>query len=62
MKVGDLVVQKGWEEDGAGIITRILKPSKLDDRARVQWPCGEADMYQSQLRVISEGRRHCKTN
>ena len=56
MRIGDLVVQIGWEEDGAGIVTRILKPSRLDARATVQWPCGEADMYQSQLRVISESR------
>ena len=56
MSIGDLVVQKGWEEDGVGIVTRILKPSRLDGRATVQWPNGEADMYQSQLRVISESR------
>lgn len=60
MSIGDLVVQKGWEEDGVGIVTRILKPSRLDGRATVQWPNGEADMYQSQLRVISESRRSSK--
>jgi hypothetical protein len=56
VQVGDLVVQLGWEADGAGIVTRILKATSLDDRARVQWPDGEVDMYQSQLKVVSEYR------
>ena len=56
MKVGDLVVQKGWETAGVGIVAKILRTTSLDDRARVQWPDGEADMYQSQLKVISEYR------
>ena len=56
MKVGDLVVQLGWETDGVGIIIKMWKAGSLDDRARVQWPNGEADMYQSQLKVISESR------
>ena len=56
MKIGDLVVQKGWEADGVGIVARILKATSLDDRARVQWPDGEVEMYQSQLKVISEYR------
>lgn len=56
MKVGDLVVQKGWETDGVGIVTRMLRTTSLDKRAKVQWPNGEADMYQSQLKVVSEYR------
>ena len=56
MQVGDLVVQKGWETEGVGIVTRILKATSLDDRARVQWRDDEVDMYQSQLKVISEYR------
>ena len=56
MQVGDLVVQKGWEADGVGIVARILKATSLDNRVRVQWPGGEVDMYQSQLKVISEYR------
>ena len=59
MQVGDLVVQLGWEADGAGIITRVAVESALIDppvRVTVQWPNGEADMYRSQLKVISESR------
>ena len=56
MKPGDLVVQKGWEADGVGIVTRILRTTSLDKRFAVQWPNGEVDMYQSQLKVISEYR------
>ena len=48
MQVGDLVVQKGWETDGVGIVAKILRTTSLDKRATVQWPNGEADMYQSQ--------------
>ena len=53
MKVGDLVVQLGWETDGLGIVTRMLRTTSLDKRARVQWPNGEVDMYQSQLMLRS---------
>ena len=56
VKVGDLVVQLGWEADGVGVVTRILRTTSLDQRATVQWPNGEVNMYQSQLRVISESR------
>lgn len=56
MKVGDLVVQLGWETEGAGIVARILRTTSLDKRAAVLWPQGEVDMYQSQLKVISESR------
>lgn len=59
MKVGDLVVQKGWEADGVGLVTRVAAESALLEppvRITVQWPNGEVDMYRSQLRVISESR------
>lgn len=59
MKIGDLVVQKGWEADGVGLVTRVAAESALLEppvRITVQWPNGEVDMYRSQLRVISESR------
>ena len=59
MKAGDLVVQKGWEADGVGLVTRVAAESALLEppvRITVQWPNGEVDMYRSQLRVISESR------
>ncbi len=59
MKVGDLVVQSGWEADGVGIITRVYierMPTDCDDRVTVQWPLGSLNMYRSQLKVISESR------
>ena len=56
MKVGDLVVQSGWEADGVGIVTRMLRTTSLDKRAEVLWSQGEVNMYQSQLKVISESR------
>lgn len=56
MQVGDLVVQKGWETDGVGIVAKILRTTSLDKRFTVQWPNGEVDMYQSQLEIISASR------
>ena len=59
VKIGDLVVQKGWEADGVGLVTRVAAESALLEppvRITVQWPNGEVDMYRSQLRVISESR------
>ena len=56
MKVGDLVVQKGWETDGVGIITKYVIERLTDDSVTVQWQNGEVDMYRSQLKVISESR------
>ena len=56
MKVGDLVVQKGWEADGVGIITKYVIERLTDDSVTVQWPRGAVDMYRSQLKVISESR------
>jgi hypothetical protein len=61
MKVGDLVVQLGWEADGVGIVTRVWnsdQPEVQPGRAQatVQWPNGVADMYRSQLKVVSESR------
>ena len=57
MKIGDLVVQLGWEADGVGIVTRVVIDEGPDtDSITVQWPRGVADMYRSQLKVISESR------
>ncbi len=59
MKIGDLVVQLGWEADGVGIVTRVTAESALIEppvRVTVQWPNGEADMYRRQLKVVSESR------
>lgn len=56
MQVGDLVVQLGWEADGVGIVTKVVIERLHDDSVTVQWPNGEANMYRSQLKVISESR------
>ena len=59
MQVGDLVVQKGWEADGVGLVTRLAAVGVLVGprvRVTVQWPSGEVDMYWSQLEVVSESR------
>ena len=59
VKIGDLVVQKGWEADGVGLVTRVAAESALLEppvRITVQWPNGEVDMYRSQLEVVSESR------
>ena len=59
MKVGDLVVQSGWEADGVGIITRVYVgrgPFDDDRKVTVQWPMGPLNMYRYQLEVISESR------
>ncbi len=51
MQVGDLVVQIGWEGDGAGIIIEVG-----DDFAAVQWRDGEVNMLFSDLVVINASR------
>ena len=51
MKVGDLVVQIGWEADGIGIIL-----ATGHDYATVLWPGGKLNMLFNQLGVISESR------
>ena len=59
MKVGDLVVQLGWEADGVGIVTKVAAESALIEppvMVAVQWPTGESYMYRSELKVISESR------
>ena len=59
MKVGDLVVQLGWEADGVGIVTKVAAESALVEPpvlVTVQWPNGEVDMYRSQLEIVSESR------
>ena len=56
VKVGDLVIQLGWEADGVGIITKYTIERLTDDTVTVQWPNGTTDMYRSQLKVVSESR------
>ena len=59
MQVGDLVVQKGWEADDVGLVTRVAAESALLEPpvlVTVQWPNGEVDMYRSQLEVVSASR------
>ena len=56
MKVGDLVLQLGWEADGIGIVTGYVIERHTDDRVTVRWPGGVVEMYRSQVRTISEGR------
>ena len=63
MKVGDLVVQRGWEDDGFGIIIKTYNTWSTGPEhkcATVQWPGGTVNMHITQLEVItSESRRHC---
>ena len=60
MKIGDLVVQLGWETDGAGIVTKIWTgigySGSEKNYAAVQWPGGACEMKWDQLEVVSENR------
>ena len=51
MQVGDLVVQKMWEADGAGLVIEVC-----DGFAIVLWPGGEMNMAFHMLEVISASR------
>ncbi len=51
MQVGDLVVQKMWEADVAGLVIEIH-----DGFAVVLWPDGEVNMAFDQLEVINASR------
>ena len=53
MKVGDLVIQRGWEADGAGLVIEVH-----DSFAAVLWPDGEVNMAMAfdMLEVINESR------
>ena len=52
MKVGDLVVQRGWEADGVGIIIS----TRAQRYASVLWQGGEVEMLLSDLEVVNESR------
>tara|TARA_Y100000592_G_scaffold68840_1_gene106971 strand:+ start:5750 stop:5908 length:159 start_codon:yes stop_codon:yes gene_type:complete len=52
MQVGDLVVQVGWEADGAGIVLS----TRAQRYATVLWPGGEVEMLLSDLEVINASR------
>ncbi len=60
MKVGDLVVQRGWEASGVGLATKVWGHQGEGKAAYVtiQWPDGEVDHRISfnDLEVISESR------
>ncbi len=49
MKVGDLVVQIGWEADGCGLVIEVD-----DGIVNVLWPGGTVSMYGTDLTVISK--------
>ena len=53
MKVGDLVIQRGWEADGAGLVIEVH-----DSFAAVLWPDGEVNMAMTfdMLEVVNESR------
>ena len=51
MQVGDLVVQRGWEADGVGIVTEVY-----DGFAAVLWPGGVVNMVFGMLEVINASR------
>ena len=53
MRVGDLVIQRGWEADGAGLVIEVH-----DSFAAVLWPDGEVNMAMAfdMLEVISASR------
>ena len=52
MKVGDFVMQVGWEADGTVIVIEVD-----DGFAAVLWPGGIVNMCFGMLEVISESRR-----
>ena len=56
MQVGDLVLQLGWEADGAGIITKIWNAGGEQNYAAVQWPQGACNVAWNQLKVINASR------
>ena len=49
MKVGDLVVQIGWEADGYGLVIEVD-----DGTVNVLWPGGIVNMWGQHLAVISK--------
>ena len=51
MNVGDLVIQRGWEADGAGLVIEVH-----DGFAAVLWRDGKANIAFDMLEVISENR------
>ena len=58
MKVGDLVVQLGWEADGAGLVTKVYGHRGHGEPAyaTVCWPGGECDHAWDQLEILNESR------
>ena len=58
MKVGDLVIQLGWREDGVGVVTKVYGHRGHGEPAyaTVLWPNRVADMSYYDLEVINESR------
>ena len=64
MKVGDLVLQLGWEADGVGLVTKTWNAGPFagggpdQNYATVLWSGGECEynMNWDQLKVINESR------
>ena len=60
MKVGDLVVQKGWEATGVGLAVKLWGHQGCGEAAfaAIQWPDGEVTHRLSfnELEIISESR------
>ena len=56
MKIGDLVLQLGWEADSAGVVVKIWNAGGEQNYATVQWADGQCAMAWHQLEVISESR------
>ena len=56
MKVGDLVVQRGWDAAGAGIVSKIWNAGGERNYVTVHWPDGVVDMSYDDLEVISGSR------
>lgn len=60
MKIGDLVVQRGWEASGVGLATKVWGHRGDGEAAfaTIQWPDGVVDHRLSfnELEVISEAR------
>ena len=52
MNVGDLVIQRGWEANGAGIVLS----TRAQRYATVLWPGGEVEMLLGDLEVVSASR------
>ena len=51
MQVGDLVIQRGWEADGAGLVIEVGVGFAV-----VLWSGGEVNMLISDLELVNASR------